>query len=199
MPKSGDAKPTFLSIPLLLLRDKDGELKVFENICSHRGVQLVTEAKTIEGAIRCPYHSWCYSAKVKFISTPHVGGTGHNTHPSIAKDKLGLNVVRSHVWRDVVFINIKGDAPEFSEMHADLIARWSEFDRPTYHGGADSKFEMELTANYKLAIENYCDSYHLPCIHPELSNDTRLEDHYNIYRTREIFRSRHIGIRTTSC
>ena len=84
-------------------------------------------------------------------------------HPSsIVKDKIGLNIVRSHVWRDVVFININGDAPEFSEVHADLIARWSEFDCPTYHGGTDSKFEMKLTANYKLAVENYCESYHLP-------------------------------------
>ena len=55
VPKSGDAKPiSFHGIPLILLRDQDGELRVFENICSHRGMQLVTEAKTIEGAIRCP-------------------------------------------------------------------------------------------------------------------------------------------------
>ena len=61
MPKSGDTKPiSFLGIPLLLFREQDGELTVFENICSHRGMQLVTEAKTIEGTIRCPYHSWCY-------------------------------------------------------------------------------------------------------------------------------------------
>ena len=90
VPKPGDAKPvSFLGIPLLLLRDKDDNLRVFENICRHRGMQLVTEAKTIEGAIRCPYHSWCYSTEGKLISTPHVGGAGHNTHPSIVKDKLG--------------------------------------------------------------------------------------------------------------
>ena len=113
-------------------------------------------ALTILGAIQ---------TKGKLLSTPHVGGAGHNTHPSIVKDKLGLNIVSCHVWCDVVFINIKGDAPEFSEVHADLIARWSEFDCPIYHGGADSKFEMELTANYKLAVENYCESYHLPWVH----------------------------------
>ena len=181
VPKPGDAKPvSFLGIPLLLLRDKDNNLRVFENICRHRGMQLVTEAKTIEGAIRCPYHSWCYSTEGKLISTPHVGGAGHNTHPNIVKEHLGLNEVRSHVWRDVVFINITGDASEFTEVHVDLIARWSEFDCPIYHGGVDSKFELELTANYKLAVENYCESYHLPWVHPGLNSYSRLEDHYNI-------------------
>jgi choline monooxygenase len=181
VPKTGDVIPiSFLGIPLLLLRDKDGDLKVFENICRHRGMQLVSEAKTIEGAIRCPYHSWCYSTKGKLISTPHVGGAGHNTHPSIVKEDLGLNEVRSHVWRDVVFINISGTAPEFTNVHADLIARWSEFDCPLYHGGDDSKFELGLTANYKLAVENYCESYHLPWVHPGLNSYSRLEDHYNI-------------------
>ena len=66
VPNQSDAKPIqFLGMPLLLLRDKDGELRVFENICRHRGMQLVHEEKTIEGAIRCPYHSWCYSTKGK--------------------------------------------------------------------------------------------------------------------------------------
>lgn len=181
VPNNGDAKPiSFLGMPLLLLRDKDGDLRVFENICRHRGMQLVSEAQNIEGAIRCPYHSWCYSTKGKLVSTPHVGGAGQNTHPSIVKDDLGLNEVRSHLWRDVIFINITGDAPEFTEVHRDLIARWSEFDSPMYHGGHDSKFELELMANYKLAVENYCESYHLPWVHPGLNSYSRLEDHYNI-------------------
>ena len=48
VPNLGDAKPIqFLGMPLLLIRDKDGELRVFENICRHRGMQLLHEAKTI--------------------------------------------------------------------------------------------------------------------------------------------------------
>ena len=53
--EAGDVKPiNFLSTPLLLSRGKCGSLRVFENICRHRGMQLVTEAKTIEGVIRRP-------------------------------------------------------------------------------------------------------------------------------------------------
>lgn len=181
VPEPGDAKPIeFLGIPLLLLRDKAGDVRVFQNICRHRGMILVDAPRKIEGAIRCPYHSWCYSTKGDLVSTPHVGGAGHNTHPAINKDDLGLIEVRSHIWREVVFINIDGAADPFEVVHADLIARWHEHNQPLYHGGADSTFTLDVACNWKLAVENYAESYHLPWVHPGLNSYSRLEDHYNI-------------------
>ena len=181
VPEPGDAKPiTFLGLPLLLVRDREGEVRVFQNTCRHRGMVLVAEPRKIEGAIRCPYHSWCYSTAGKLVATPHVGGPGQNAHPDIDRDALGLIEMRSHIWRDVVFINVSGDAAPFEDMHADLIARWAEFDQPMYHGGEDSRFELSVQTNYKLAVENYCESYHLPWVHPGLNSYSRLEDHYNI-------------------
>ncbi|MEM8775917.1 MAG: aromatic ring-hydroxylating dioxygenase subunit alpha [Pseudomonadota bacterium] len=181
VPEPGDAVPiSFLGTPLLLLRDKAGDVRVFQNICRHRGMILVEEPKKIRGAIRCPYHSWCYSTKGELVSTPHVGGPGHNTHEAIERENLGLFEVRSHIWRDVVWVNLSGDAPAFEDAMADLIERWVEFDKPLYHGGTDSKFELEVDTNWKLAVENYCESYHLPWVHPGLNSYSRLEDHYNI-------------------
>lgn len=181
VPEVGDAVPlTFLGMPLLLLRDKDGQVRVFQNICRHRGMILVEEPRKIEGAIRCPYHSWCYSTKGKLVSTPHVGGPGQNTHESIERSDLGLIEVRSHIWRDVVWINIDGSAAPFEEANADLIDRWAEFDKPLFHGGSDSQFELKVACNWKLAVENYCESYHLPWVHPGLNSYSRLEDHYHI-------------------
>ena len=181
VPEPGDAKPiTFLGIPLLLVRDRDGDVRVFQNTCRHRGMILVEEPRKIEGAIRCPYHSWCYSTKGKLVSTPHVGGPGHNTHEAIKRDELGLIEVLSHVWRDVVWINVSGDAPAFEDAMRPIIDRWAEFDLPLYHGGADSRFSLEVQTNWKLAVENYCESYHLPWVHPGLNSYSRLEDHYNI-------------------
>ncbi len=181
VPEPGDAIPlTFLGIPLLLIRDKKGEVRVFQNTCRHRGMILVEEPRKIEGAIRCPYHSWCYSTEGRLVSTPHVGGPGQNTHEGIDRDTLGLIEVRSHVWFDVVWINLSGDAPEFAETMSDLLARWSEFDKPIYHGGPESKFQLSVNCNWKLAVENYCESYHLPWVHPGLNSYSRLEDHYHI-------------------
>lgn len=181
VPEPGDAKPiTFLGMPLLMVRGRDDSLRVFQNICRHRGMILVDEPRKIEGAIRCPYHSWCYGTDGRLVSTPHVGGPGHNTHDAIDRATLGLIEVRSHIWRDVVWINVSGDAAPFEEAMRDVMARWAEFDKPLFHGGSDSVLTLEVKTNWKLAVENYCESYHLPWVHPGLNSYSRLEDHYNI-------------------
>ncbi|MEP3296926.1 MAG: aromatic ring-hydroxylating dioxygenase subunit alpha [Pseudoruegeria sp.] len=181
VPEPGDAKPIdFLGIPLLLIRDRDGEIGVFQNTCRHRGMILIDAPRKIEGALRCPYHSWCYSLKGALKATPHVGGPGQNTHAAVRKSELGLIRVRHYIFQDVVFVNISGEAPEFEKVHANLMQRWAEFSQPIYHGGAESSFKLEVKTNWKLAVENYCESYHLPWIHPGLNSYSRLEDHYNI-------------------
>ncbi len=186
VPQPGDAVPIdFLGMPLLLLRDKEGAVRVFQNTCRHRGMILVEEPRKIEGAIRCPYHSWCYATDGRLVSTPHVGGPGQNTHAAVNRSELGLVEIRSHVWFDVVWINVSGDAPAFDVAMADVLDRWREFDKPLYHGGADSRFQLEVASNWKLAVENYCESYHLPWVHPGLNSYSRLEDHYNIEKQGE--------------
>ncbi|MEX0350728.1 MAG: aromatic ring-hydroxylating dioxygenase subunit alpha [Paracoccaceae bacterium] len=183
IPEAGDAKPIdFLGMPLLLVRDHDGAVGVFQNTCRHRGMILVDAPKKITGAIRCPYHSWCYDLKGRLRATPHVGGPGQNRHEDVKLDELGLVRIRSHVWQDVVFVNIDGSAPDFEVAHAELLERWSEFDQPLHSGGPGSSFKLDVATNWKLAVENYCESYHLPWVHPGLNSYSRLEDHYNIER-----------------
>ncbi|MGR3291048.1 MAG: aromatic ring-hydroxylating oxygenase subunit alpha [Paracoccaceae bacterium] len=183
VPQPGDVLPVdFLGMPLLVVHGQDGVVRVFQNTCRHRGMILVAEKKNIgTGVIRCAYHSWCYSQTGALVTTPHVGGPGQNTHADIKRADLGLIEIRSYVWRDVIFVNISGSAAEFEEYAADLIARWGEFkDQPLYHGGTESSFSLEASTNWKLAAENYCESYHLPWIHPGLNSYSKLEDHYHI-------------------
>ncbi|MDR6264250.1 aromatic ring-hydroxylating dioxygenase subunit alpha [Roseobacter sp. N2S] len=181
VPNEGDAKPVdFLGVPLLILRDHDGAVRVYQNTCRHRGMILIDKPGNIRGTIRCPYHSWCYSLDGRLRSTPHVGGPGQNIHPEIKRNELGLIEIRSHVWLDVVYVNISGQAADFNVVHAELVDRWAEFDKPLYHSGADSSFTLDVNCNWKLAVENYCESYHLPWVHPGLNSYSRLEDHYNI-------------------
>jgi phenylpropionate dioxygenase-like ring-hydroxylating dioxygenase large terminal subunit len=181
VPEAGDAKPVdFLGMPLLIVRDRDGEVGVFQNTCRHRGMILVDAPKKIGGAIRCPYHSWCYSLKGELRATPHVGGPGQNKHEDVNTKDLGLVRIQSHIWRDVIFVNIDGNAPAFEDAHGALLERWKEFDTPIFHGGDESSFKLEVKTNWKLAVENYCESYHLPWVHPGLNSYSRLEDHYNI-------------------
>lgn len=181
IPQPGDARPIlFAGQPLLAVRDGDGAVRVFQNTCRHRGMILVDRPVRLRGAIRCPYHSWSYGLDGALKATPHVGGPGVNRHPDLDRDALGLVEFPSRVWRDVIFVNMAGGPEDFDESTAVLIDRWKDLDRPLFHGGADSSFSLEVATNWKLAVENYCESSHLPWVHPGLNSYSRLEDHYNI-------------------
>ncbi len=181
VPEKGDAMPVdFIGMPLLILRDQDGDVRVYQNTCRHRGMILVSEKSNIRGTIRCPYHSWCYGLDGALRSTPHAGGPGVNIHEDIKRNELGLIEISSHVYMGVVFANVSGKAAPFEEAHADLLRRWKDFDQPMLHSGDDSSFKLDVNCNWKLAVENYCESYHLPWVHPGLNSYSRLEDHYHL-------------------
>lgn len=181
VPLPGDVKPiTLLGMPLLLVRDHENTIKVFQNTCRHRGMILVQEPTSIQKVVRCPYHSWCYDLNGELQATPHVGGPGQNTHECIKQDELGLHVIPSASWLGVVFVNISGNAPPFDEYNAQLGERWHEFGDLPLTGDPVSQFTLDVKTNWKLAVENYCESYHLPWIHPGLNSYSRLQDHYNI-------------------
>ncbi|MGD8839441.1 MAG: Rieske 2Fe-2S domain-containing protein, partial [Gammaproteobacteria bacterium] len=62
LPKKGYVKPVdFMGLPLVILRNKQDEIKVFHNVCSHRGMLLVHDEMEVQGALRCKYHSWSYN------------------------------------------------------------------------------------------------------------------------------------------
>ena len=182
IPKPGDAKPVeLLGRPLLLLRDRSGDIRVFHNVCSHRGMTLVQQATSKLRVLRCPYHHWCYDLSGALSATPNVGGAGVHEHAEFDKSGKGLKEVRSAVWFDLIFVDLGGAAEDFSQFIAPLNSRWSDFaDAQFTHGGEDSSGRLEVGANWKLAVENYCESYHLPSIHPGLNSYSRLEDHYDL-------------------
>jgi choline monooxygenase len=182
LPRPGDARPaSLLGIPLLLVRDREGAIRVFHNVCSHRGAELVTRPCNVGRTLRCPYHSWTYDFDGRLRATPMVGGPGHNSCEGFDKARHGLRAVRTAVWFDLVFVNLSGDAPPFEDHVRPLAERWSHCDPSRLvHGGADSRWEIALDANWKLAVENHDDAYHLPWVHPGLNSYSRFDDHYEI-------------------
>lgn len=182
LPNPGDVRPVeFMGLPLLVLRDLDGEIRVFHNVCSHRGVRLVEEPVTVKRTIVCPYHAWSYRLDGTLLGTPHIGGSGKHECEGFDPTCHGLRAVRSAVWFDLVFINLSGDAPAFEHHVAPLAERWRHLDPHAFrHGGADSRWELDLACNWKLAVENHNDAYHLPWVHPSLNSYSRFEDHYDV-------------------
>lgn len=185
LPAGPYAQPLdFMGMPLVILQDAAGGVRVFHNVCSHRGQRLVAGSGPVKGVLRCPYHSWTYDLEGELRGTPHIGGTGVHRLEGFDCAAHGLKEVPSEIWMDMIFVNLSGGAPPFERHIAPLMDRWRQFwgdDHSQYKRiGHDDDVELELRANWKLAIENYCESYHLPWVHPGLNSYSRLEDHYNI-------------------
>jgi choline monooxygenase len=186
VPKPGDAKPyNLLGIPLIILRDKENKIRVFHNVCSHRGFKLLSEPCSLKHVLRCPYHSWSYNFEGKLVNTPHIGGLNIHTSSKFNRSKSNLKEVRSKVWMDIIFININNNEVEFNEYIKPLEDRWSKFiskedQHLLVHSRDYGHFSLDVKSNWKFAIENYCESYHLPTIHPELNKVSNISNHYHI-------------------
>ena len=186
LPNIGDVKPfNLLGLPLFLIRNKKNQIKVFHNVCSHRGVKLVNKKGNIRNVIRCPYHSWSYTSDGKLIVTPHIGGMNQHSSPKFKKNKNNLKEIRSCVWLDLIFINISNNEIPFEKYIKPLSDRWAKFwktkDRKLINHANDfGYFKLNANCNWKFAIENYCESYHLPWVHPGLNTYSKIEDHYHI-------------------
>ena len=186
IPEIGDVKPIdILGMPILILRNKQNEIKVFHNVCSHRGVKLVSKSGKINSLIRCPYHSWSYNLNGELMATPHIGGMNKHSAYGFDKSKSNLKEVRSYIWLDLIMININQNEMSFEDYIKPLSDRWEKFwpikDRELIHHSNDfGYFKLNAKCNWKFAIENYCESYHLPWVHPGLNSYSKIEDHYHI-------------------
>ena len=186
VPNKGDAKPfNLLDLPIIILRDKKNKIRVFHNVCSHRGYKILQKPCNIKNTIRCPYHSWAYNTEGKLIATPHIGGMNKHSAKNFNKSDSGLKEIRSTVWLDLIMINISNNEISFEKYIKPLSDRWSKFwpekDRKLiYHSNDYGYFQLRANCNWKFAIENYCESYHLPWVHPGLNSYSKIEDHYHI-------------------
>ena len=186
VPKIGDVKPfDLLGLPLLIVRNKKNKIKVFHNVCSHRGLKLVSKAGNIKNVIRCPYHSWSYSTDGDLLVTPHIGGMNKHQCSKFKKSNSNLKEISSYVWLDLIMVNISNNEIPFEKYIKPLSDRWAKFwpekDRNLIkHAGDFGYFKLTAKCNWKFAIENYCESYHLPWVHPGLNSYSKIEDHYHI-------------------
>ena len=85
----------------------------------------------------------------------------------------------------MIFVNISENEISFEEYIKPLSDRWEKFwpkkDRKLMVYSNDfGYFNLNAKCNWKFAIENYCESYHLPTIHPELNKVSNINDHYHI-------------------
>lgn len=147
---------------VLLVRDDKNQLRAFENICRHRGHELLAcgEHKN-QQKIMCPYHAWSYELDGSFCHGRDVGDI-KNAIPA----DLGLLPISSAEWGGWLFLNFSGHAAPFSEYIGSLDALIKNWQCERLVVG--SSHDYTLNANWKIAIENYNECYHCSMIHPAL-------------------------------
>ena len=179
IPQAGDLAPlTLIGRPVVVVRQRDGGIKAFHNVCRHRGVILVEAAQSGRPAIVCPYHAWSYGLDGTLLRTPHFSGQGNHDHGGIAQACLDLKPVRCEVWHGLIFLNLSAAAPPLSEHMAPVARRYGDFDFSEMRLGAVQEFE--LAANWKLPIENFIEGCHLPWTHPFLNSVSSMANHYSV-------------------
>ena len=161
--------------PLVVLRDHERRIRVFHNVCRHRGTRLVDRPCSKKRQIVCPYHAWAYGLDGALTAAPNFRGPGVSERIPFARGTQDLVEVRSSVWNHVVMVNLSGDAVEREDWTQTLDQRWSCYDLENTSAGHEMTYDV--AANWKLALENFLESYHLPVVHPRLNSYSPLGDH----------------------
>lgn len=177
--EQGDAIPvTVAGRPLLLVRNGEGTIAGFHNVCRHRCLTLVDEPKNVGKLIRCPYHAWAYDLSGRLRASPHFGGMDDPQPEGFDPAEHGLRPVRLVVWHDWIFVNPDGNAPEFEDYAAPLIKRLDGMDFAKVQPIATLDFG-EVRTNWKFIMENFIEPYHVQFVHAS-TTDQPLGDHYTI-------------------
>lgn len=164
--------------PLFVVRDADGELRAFHNICRHRGCELVEGRGNLGAAVRCPYHRWTYSLKEGALrGVPNE----KECFGSVAREALSLHTAGVGVHRGMVYVNPNPNPPEpFDAWIAgvDDHAWPHSLDDGSLRFAGEMRYEMRC--NWKVFYENAVDGYHLGYLHDRTLG--KLYPHTNIWR-----------------
>ena len=154
--------------PVIMSRDKQGQIHLLLNRCSHRANLVCDAAQGNSSAFRCPYHGWTFSNTGKLLGYPFNSGYGGTQ----AKKDLGLGrVARVGIYQGFVFGSFAQDGPSLLEH---LGAATDAFDRLVRLSPSG---EVQLTAgwlkhkvkaNWKMLLENETDGYHPQFVHASI-------------------------------
>lgn len=172
---------------IFVVRNGNGELRGFYNVCRHRGTQLLASGECrVKRFIRCPYHSWAYDLDGACVGTPLFSGSDIPPDQQAVFDMeaikgfdradYGLLPVAVDSWGPLVFVNLDGAGGPLAEQLGDLTDRTAGYRLTEWEIARMNRYE--IAANYKLVGENFMEYYHLPWVHPGLVQVSPLEAHH---------------------
>lgn len=152
---------TIAGMPVVVVRDRDGMLRAFYNVCKHRAHELLSGAG-VARSIVCPYHAWTYGLDGQLR-----GARRADRMETFDKSEIRLEQVRVEEFGGFVYVNLDTTAQPLGEQAADLLAeieRWA----PDVAGLTHAKrLTYDVRTNWKNVVDNFLECYHCHIAHPE--------------------------------
>ena len=163
---------------VLVVRTAKGELRAHYNVCRHRGARLCATPQdnqwnvnlaggvTSSGSIRCPYHQWTYNLEGELLCAPFL-----KEAEGFCKEGFSLYPVGVDTWGGFFFLKLSSQDAS-AEKHSvgsqlgPAVQRTERYPLAELRTGRSITYDV--TANWKLIMENYNECYHCGGVHPEL-------------------------------
>lgn len=148
-----------LGTPVLAIRQEDGTVKAFVNVCRHRGAKVVWDAAGNKRVFSCPYHGWCYERsgalrQVKTEGFEDVDATQHGLVTLPVAEALGIVWVRLAGDEPIDVVDYLG-AEVCEQLESLGISRFRKF----------KTVVLEEPVNWKLIIDGFGEVYHINYLH----------------------------------
>ena len=152
----------FMHESVMVVRQDDGSLRGFYNVCGHRGQRLVWNQGHAE-AFSCPYHGWVWGRDGVLQSLPDEDDFPQGN----PRGRASLKEVRCDTWAGFVWYTMDPEAPALLDYLAPMPELYKNFPAETLVRVA--WMQIDLDTNWKFASDNFAESYHTRTAHPQVA------------------------------
>lgn len=161
IPEPGDYY-TFTIGPesILVVRQHDGSVRAFYNVCQHRGNRLVQANWGSQPSFTCQYHGWRWNidGSLEWVQDEDNFPNGSPC------GKLTLNEVKCEVFKSFVFINMNTESSTLREFLGPVWDDWQVY--PVEKMVRTQAMTVKLPSNWKAFMDNITEAYHFSSLHP---------------------------------
>jgi phenylpropionate dioxygenase-like ring-hydroxylating dioxygenase large terminal subunit len=146
---------------VIVVRDPEGELRAFHNVCLHRGRRLREGGGSVR-QFRCPYHGFTWNLDGTLKAAPCAWD-----FPQVNPGDFGLKTVRVDTWGGFVFVNFDPGAPPLAEQLEDIPAIYQRWPMEKRYTSAHAA--KVIRCNWKIALEAFIETLHVTDTHPQIA------------------------------
>jgi choline monooxygenase len=148
-------------ISVVIVRDHDGVLRAFQNVCRHRGNSLCEGSGSGRAELRCPFHRWTWDL------TGHIREIPSRTYfGPLADDDVALIPVQVDAWGPLVFVNLDPAAGPLDDYLEGVPADTAWADLDTFRCSVTTR--TPVSCNWKVVVDGFSETYHVQGIHREM-------------------------------